>query len=113
MFYDGEVVRHEHGAIRRSRIPASGPVQANWICVAAGGIDGGMAAIQNPRHHHPALTDYEALDVVTMNATWFVARPTIRGRALGRAEKRAGRQARRQGRARAEEANVGRGRSGA
>ena len=58
--------------------------------------------------YDPALTDYEALDVVTMNATWFVARTEIRGRALGRAGSLARSASAAKRRARAEEANVGR-----
>ena len=40
--------------------------------------------------YHPALTDYEALDVVTMNATWFVARTDNPAPFLAGLEKRAG-----------------------
>ena len=76
VFYDGDVVRHEHGTYQAlkdtSQRPGSGE---DWICLAAGGIDGKNGRDFRIRDtYDPVLADYEALDVVTLGATWFVAR---------------------------------------
>jgi hypothetical protein len=76
----GDVVTHNGGTYQAKKDTAKEPGHTDWACLAAAGengVDGTNGVNGRSFHirgtHKPELT-YEALDIVTLNSTWFIAR---------------------------------------
>lgn len=71
--YEGEVATHQGAAWQAIRDTGHEPPHADWICLAARGLDGAEGRSFLPRGLFDAQEEYRALDVVTINASSFVA----------------------------------------
>lgn len=75
VFYDGDVVHHEGGTYQALKDTSHRPGSSeDWICLAASGLDGRDGRSFALRGTYDPNESYFALDVVTVNATWFAAR---------------------------------------
>ena len=78
VWYEGNVVRHARGTYQADCDTAATPGSSlDWTCLAAGGLDGkdGFDGRSfNICGTYDPLAEYDHLDVVTLNATWFVAK---------------------------------------
>jgi len=76
--YEGDVVTHGGGLFQCQRDTAREPGKhTDWLCLAKPGVDGvdGHDGLSfNVLGTYDANVDYQRLDVVTLNATWFVAK---------------------------------------
>ena len=81
--YEGDIVVHKGGTYQANRDTAREPcvsadqTMADWSCLAAPGVDGkdGVDGRSlNVRGTYDASETYSALDIVTLNSSWFVAR---------------------------------------
>jgi integrin beta 3 len=71
--YQGDVVVHESGTYQARCDTARGLDSADWVCLARAGAPGVPGRSLNIcKTYDPAKT-YAHLDVVTLNASWFVA----------------------------------------
>jgi integrin beta 3 len=72
IFYEGDVVTHSGASWQATRDTAKEPsTSGDWRCIAAAGKDG---AAFNIRGTYDPKETYKALDVVTLDHGWFVAR---------------------------------------
>lgn len=72
--YEGEVVTHAKALFQALRDTGKEPGQSlDWICLADRGLDGKDGRSLNVRGKYDPKGEYSELDVVTLNATWFVA----------------------------------------
>jgi hypothetical protein len=81
VWYDGDVVRHVGGTYQAERDTAATPGSSvDWICLAAAGLDGedGKDGADGKsltiRETFDPTHKYSALDVVTLDHKWFVAK---------------------------------------
>lgn len=82
LYYENAAVMHKGGCWQAVRDTAAEPAEdsADWICLAAsgrdgaGGRDGSDGRSLRIRGTYSASLPYSALDVVTLNSSWFVAR---------------------------------------
>ena len=84
--YDGEVVTFRGGLYQAMQDTATQPHTADWICLAVAGIDGSNGSDGKSltiRDTYDPKETYEALDVVTLDYKWFVARYTNPGACPG------------------------------
>jgi hypothetical protein len=78
--YTGDVVTHRGGSYQAQRDTARIPGEhVDWLCLSAPGADGKSARAFNIRGTYDPREEYAALDVVTLEATWFVARQDAPG----------------------------------
>jgi hypothetical protein len=71
----GDVVTHRGGTYQAVRDTARIPGEhLDWTCLSAPGRDGKTARAFKIRDTYDPNIEYAELDVVTVNATWFVAR---------------------------------------
>jgi hypothetical protein len=84
--YDGDVVTHDGGLYQALRDTGKTPGTADWICLAEPGVDGvdgkDGQSLTIKDTYDPALK-YQALDVVTVDYKWFVARHNDPGQCPG------------------------------
>jgi integrin beta 3 len=72
--YQGDVVVHETGTFQ-ARCDTARPLDsADWICLARSGANGKDGRSLNICETWDAKWDYAALDVVTVDRSWFVAK---------------------------------------
>lgn len=71
--YEGEVATHQGATWQATRDTGHEPPHADWICLAARGDDGADGRSFLPRGLFDPQQEYRALDVVTLNASSFVA----------------------------------------
>lgn len=78
MHYESDVVAHKGGLYQAQRDTAREPGQhVDWLCLALPGADGkdGIDGRSfNISGTYDPNAEYSALDVVTLNSTWFVAK---------------------------------------
>jgi len=73
--YEGDVVCHEGSTYQAQCDTAATPgTHTDWVCLALGGRDGADGRSFNIRDTYDPAGVYRKLDVVTLNATWFVAK---------------------------------------
>jgi hypothetical protein len=84
--YKGEVVHYSGGSYQANCDTATKPGSLDWTPIATPGVDGkdgrnGVNGVNgkdgrsfNVRGLYNAAANYESLDVVTLNSTWFVAK---------------------------------------
>jgi hypothetical protein len=75
--YDGEVVTFRGGLYQALQDTATQPHTADWICLAVAGLDGSNGRDGKSltiRDTYDPKEKYAALDVVTLDYKWFVAR---------------------------------------
>jgi hypothetical protein len=73
--YINDVVTHRGGTYQAVRDTARIPGEhVDWVCLSAPGADGKNGRDFKIRDTYEEGAEYAALDVVTVNATWFVAR---------------------------------------
>jgi hypothetical protein len=78
--YANEVVTHRGGSYQAVRDTARIPGEhVDWVCLSAPGADGKNGRDFRIRGTYEEGAEYAALDVVTVNATWFVARQDAPG----------------------------------
>jgi len=80
--YVGDVVIHGGGTYQALRDTAKRPGHDDWVCLAAPGRDGEDG--RSPKSFkvcgtYDAEEKYHALDIVTLNSTWFIARSDAPG----------------------------------
>lgn len=71
--YEGEVATHQGATWQATRDTGHEPPHADWICLASRGSDGAEGRSFLPRGLFDPQEEYRALDVVTLNASSFVA----------------------------------------
>jgi hypothetical protein len=85
VWYDGAIVRHAGGTYQAQRDTSQPCVHADWVCLAApgapgangkDGVDGRSLTIKGT---YSVSEKYQALDVVTVDHTWHVARKDAPG----------------------------------
>jgi hypothetical protein len=75
VYYEGDVVAHAGGLYQAQGDTAREPGNhADWRCLARPGRNGQDGRSFNVLGTYDASAEYQALDVVTLNATWFVAK---------------------------------------
>lgn len=75
--YEADVCTHKGGLYQAERDTAGEPgtdAGVDWICLARAGRDGKDGGSLNIRDTYVADVKYKALDVVTLDSKWFVAR---------------------------------------
>src|SRR6516225_6155799 len=76
VYYEGDVVSYDGGTFQAKRDTGQPPSHADWICLAAAGLDGNSIAV---RGTFDETADYRRLDVVARNGGSFVARKDAPG----------------------------------
>jgi hypothetical protein len=71
VFYAGDVVTFRGGTYQAKADTANSPEHADWVCIAAAGVDGRSFTI---RGTYSRDDKYKVLDVVTLDSSWFIAR---------------------------------------
>ena len=72
--YQSNVVSYKGGTYQALRDTAKPPNHSDWRVLAARGIDGSDGLSFTVRETYDQNETYSALDIVTLNATWFIAK---------------------------------------
>ncbi len=88
--YEGDVVVHGGGTYQAKCDTAKMPGHDDWLVLAAPGVDGkdGRDGINGKSFrvrdtYGSTVIDYQALDIVTLNSTWFIAKKDNPGQCPG------------------------------
>jgi hypothetical protein len=83
VYYEGDVVVHGGGSYQANRDTAKPPGHSDWTVLAAPGFDGkdGRHGVDGKdglsfrvRDTYDPKEKYQALDIVTLNSTWFISK---------------------------------------